>query len=412
MPALALEWLNLALRWAHVIAAIMWIGDSFLFMWLDSSLAPPSRKREGAVAGELWMVHSGGFYEVVKRRYLAPAELPPRLHWFKWEAYTTWISGFFLLGVVYYFGGGLFLLDRSVSAISFPAAIGLSLALLVAGWLVYDALWTSPLARRPAVAGLVSFALIVALAYALTRVFSGRAAFLHLGAVLGTIMTANVWRRIIPAQAHMLASTRAGEPVDVTLGERAKTRSIHNHYLTLPVLFTMLSSHFPGTWGHPLSWLSLVLLVVLGASVKYVMNFGSRSNRWIVLAGAVSLAGAIGLAVRAGAPTSAASDFRGDPPVAFEAARAIIELRCVTCHAAKPSNPSFPEPPLGVRLDEPERIAALAPRILARAVLTETMPLGNLTGMTAEERRTLGAWIAQGAKLGGAAGANPGDPAR
>jgi uncharacterized membrane protein len=402
MPALALEWLNLIVRWIHVIAAIMWIGDSFLFMWLDSSLAPPSRQREGAVTGELWMVHSGGFYEVVKRKYLAPSELPPHLHWFKWEAYTTWISGFFLLGIVYYFGGGLFLVDRGVSALGVPAAIALSLGLLVAGWLVYDALWTSPLAKRPATAGLVSFALIVALAYGLTHVFSGRAAFLHLGAVLGTIMTANVWRRIIPAQAHMLAATRAGTPVDVTYGERAKMRSIHNHYLTLPVLFTMLSNHFPGTWGHPLAWLSLVLLVVLGASVKYVMNFGPRRAGWITAAGVASLAGAVTLAVRAGAPASAAA-YRGEPAVAFADVEAIIGRRCITCHAAKPSNPAFPEPPLGVRLDEPARIAALAPRILARAVVTETMPLGNLTGMTPEERRTLGAWIAQGAKTGAAA---------
>ena len=407
MPPLALEWLNLVLRWTHVIAAILWIGDSFLFMWLDRSLAPPSRKREGAVAGELWMVHSGGFYELVKRRYLAPEELPPKLHWFMWEAYTTWISGFFLLGIVYYFGGGLFLVDRGVSAIGVPAAIGLSLGLLVAGWLVYDALWTSPLARTPGTAGLVSFALIVALAYGLGRVFSGRAAFLHLGAVLGTIMAANVWRRIIPAQAHMLAATRAGKPVDITFGERAKLRSIHNHYLTLPVLFTMLSNHFPGTWGHPLAWLSLVLLVVLGAAVKYVMNFGLLRSRWITLAGIASLVGAVTLAVRAGSPAASASAYRNDPPVAFATVQAIIATRCVTCHSARPTNPAFTEPPLGVRLDEPARIAALAPRILARAVITETMPLGNLTGMTPEERRTLGAWIAQGAKTGAAPGEAP-----
>ncbi|HEY2953914.1 MAG TPA: urate hydroxylase PuuD [Candidatus Eisenbacteria bacterium] len=404
MPAFALEWLNLVLRWAHVIAAIMWIGDSFLFMWLDSSLTPPTRKREGAVAGELWMVHSGGFYEVVKRRYLAPDELPAHLHWFKWEAYSTWISGFFLLGVVYYLGGGIYLLDRSVSPITLPWAIALSLGLLATGWLVYDALWTSPLARSPRAAALVSFALLTAAAFGLTRVFSGRAAFLHFGAMIGTVMVANVWRRIIPAQSRMLAATRAGEPVDVTLGERAKTRSIHNHYLTLPVLFTMLSNHFPGTWGHPLAWLTLVLLVVLGASVKYVMNFGARSNRWVVLAGLASLAGAIVLAARSGAPAGGAEAYRGEPPVAFETVQAIVEQRCVTCHAARPTNPAFPEPPLGVRLDEPERIARLAPRILVRAVVTKTMPLGNLTGMTEEERRTLGAWIAQGAKLEGAHG--------
>jgi len=407
MPALALEWLNLVLRWAHVIAAIMWIGDSFLFMWLDSSLTPPSRPRQGAVAGELWMVHSGGFYEVVKRRYLAPDELPAKLHWFQWEAYATWISGFFLLGVVYYFSGGIYLLDRSISAITLPAAIALSLVLLVSGWLVYDALWTSPLARRPRVAALVSFALLIAAAWGLTHVFSGRAAFLHFGAMLGTLMVANVWRRIIPAQARMMSATRAGEPVDVSYGERAKTRSIHNHYLTLPVLFTMLSNHFPGTWGHPLAWLSLILMVVLGAAVKYVMNFRARSNPWIVLAGAASHAGAIALVLRPGSPAAAAGDYRGVSPVAFEAVQAIIERRCVTCHAAKPTNPSFPEPPNGVRLDEPDRIARLAPRILARAVVTKTMPLGNLTGMTEEERRTLGAWIAQGARVTGAPASDP-----
>src|SRR5262249_44197507 len=211
-----------------------------------------------------------------------------------------------------------------------PAAIGLSLGLIVLGWLVYDALWTSPLARRPRVLGFVSFALIVALAFVLTHTLGGRAAFLHLGAVLGTIMAANALRRIIPAPAHMLAATRAGQPVDVTYGERAKMRSIHNHYMTLPVLFTMLSSHFPGTWGHPLAWLSLVLLVVLGAAVKYVMNFGLLRSRWITLAGAASLAGAIGLAVRAGGPAATASAYRGDPPVAFADVRAIVERRCVT----------------------------------------------------------------------------------
>ena len=399
MPAFALEWLNLVVRWIHVIAAIMWIGDSFLFMWLDSSLEPPTRKRQGAVAGELWMVHSGGFYEVVKRRYLAPDELPPHLHWFKWQAYSTWITGFLLLGIVYYFGGGIFLVDRSVAPLSQPWAIGLSLGLMAAGWLLYDALWTSPLARTR-IAAWVSVTLMVALAFGLTRLFSGRAAFLHFGAVLGTVMAANVWRRIIPAQTRMLAATRAGTPVDVTLGERAKTRSIHNHYLTLPVLFTMLSNHFPGTFGHPLAWLSLVLLTVLGASIKYVMNFRSRSNRWIVLAGLGSLVGAIALSLRAGAPGAAlaVSELRHAPKVEFETVRAIIETRCVTCHAARPTNPAFSEPPLGVRLDEPQRIAAFAPRILVRAVQTETMPLGNITAMTPEERRTLGAWIAQGAK--------------
>lgn len=401
MPPFVLEWLNLVLRWIHVIAGIMWIGDSFLFMWMDRSLTPPTRPRDGAVVGELWMVHSGGFYEVVKRKYLAPHEVPASLHWFMWEAYTTWISGFFLLGVVYYFGGGVYLVDRGVSGIGVGAAIALSLGVLVAGYLLYDLLWNSPLASRHALAGATSFALVVAATWGLTHVFSGRAAFIHVGALLGTIMAANVGHHIIPAQRKMLAATRAGQLVDVTLGERAKRRSIHNHYLTLPVLFTMLSSHFPATYGHPLAWLVLTLLIIVGATAKYVMNFRGRSSRWMIAAGALALVAVVALTARTPGAAPAGPDLRAAAPVPFAEARAIIERRCVTCHAAKPTNPSFPEPPSGVILEDPRRIQNLAERIMVRAVVTKTMPLGNLTGMTEEERRALGAWIAQGAKIDG-----------
>src|SRR5262245_38913594 len=203
MPAFALEWLNLVVRWVHVIAGSMWIGDSFLFMWMDRSLVAPSRARDGAVTGELWMVHSGGFYEVVKRKYLAPNEVPAHLHWFMWEAYTTWISGFFLLGVGYYFGGAVFLVDRGVSHLGTGAAIGRSLGVLLAGGRVYETLWSSPWRTRPGLASAISFLLIVAAAWGLTRVFSGRAAFIHVGAMLGTIMVANVANHINPAQRKM-----------------------------------------------------------------------------------------------------------------------------------------------------------------------------------------------------------------
>ena len=406
MPALALEWLNLVVRWIHVIAGIMWIGDSFLFTWMDRSLVPPSRPREGAVVGELWMVHSGGFYEVVKRKYLAPNEVPAHLHWFMWEAYTTWISGFFLLGIVYYFGGALYLVDRSVAPLGVGAAIGLSLAVLVAGVALYEGLWSSPLGRRPALAAAISFLLLIAASWGLTHLFSGRAAFIHVGALLGTIMAANVAHHIIPAQSRMLAATRAGTPVDTTLGEKAKRRSIHNHYLTLPVLFTMLSSHFPATYGHPQAWLVLTLLVIVGAAAKYVMNFRGGSNRWILAAGVLALAAVVTLTTRVPRPAGAAPDLASAPAVSFEEAHAILERRCVTCHARHPSNPSFTEPPSGVVFDSPARIHAYAPRILERAVVTKTMPLGNLTGMTEDERKTLGAWIVQGARVdsSGAAG--------
>ena len=404
MPTFVLEWLNLALRWIHVIAGILWIGDSFLFMWMDRSLTAPSRARDGAVVGELWMVHSGGFYEVVKRSHLAPNEVPDRLHWFMWEAYTTWISGFFLLGVVYYFGGAVYLLDRGRPGLGQGAAIGLSLGVLIIGYVVYDALWSSPLARRPRLAATISFALIVGACLGLTRLFSGRAAFIHVGAVLGTLMAANVAHHIIPAQRKMLAATRAARPVDVALGERAKARSIHNHYLTLPVLFTMLSSHFPATYGHPLAWLVLVLLIIVGAAAKVVMNQRGRSSRWVLAAGGAALVAVIALTARVPGAATAGPDLSRAPPVTFAQARAIIDRRCSSCHAARPSHPSFPQPPSGVILDDPERIRSLASRIMERAVVTRTMPLGNLTGMTEEERITLGAWIVQGARVDSSAG--------
>ena len=402
MPTPALEWLHLAARWIHVIAAIMWIGDSFLFMWMDRSLVAPSRPREGDVVGELWMVHSGGFYEVVKRRVLAPGEMPRTLHWFMWEAYTTWITGMLLLGIVYYFSGGVYLIDRSVSGLGLGAAIGISLGLLVAAWLVYDALWRSPLARSPALAAGVGFALIVATSYGLTRIYPGRAAFIQLGAMLGTIMVTNVAHVIIPAQRAMVAATRAGRAADAALGVRAKQRSTHNHYLTLPVLFTMLSNHFPSTYGSRHAWLVLALLVITGTALKYVMNYRARSHPSVVLAGAAALVAAVALTARPSPGTRAAASYRDAAPVAFAEVRAIIERRCLTCHATHPSNPSFPQPPSGIVLEDPRRIQSLAPRILVRAVETRTMPLGNLTGMTEEERATLGAWIAQGARIDGA----------
>ena len=402
MPTPALEWLHLAARWIHVIAAIMWIGDSFLFMWMDRSLVAPSRPREGDVVGELWMVHSGGFYEVVKRRVLAPGEMPRTLHWFMWEAYTTWITGMLLLGIVYYFSGGVYLIDRSVSGLGLGAAIGISLGLLVAAWLVYDALWRSPLARSPALAAGVGFALIVATSYGLTRIYPGRAAFIQLGAMLGTIMVTNVAHVIIPAQRAMVAATRAGRAADAALGVKAKQRSTHNHYLTLPVLFTMLSNHFPSTYGSRHAWLVLALLVITGTALKYVMNYRARSHPSVVLAGAAALVAAVALTARPSPGTRAAASYRDAAPVAFAEVRAIIERRCLTCHATHPSNPSFPQPPSGIVLEDPRRIQSLAPRILVRAVETRTMPLGNLPGMTEEERATLGAWIAQGARIDGA----------
>ena len=234
------EWLNLIIRWVHILAGIMWIGDSFLFMWLDSHLTKPTKVREGDVQGELWMTHSGGFYEVIKRKSLLKDEVPGMLYWFKWESYTTWISGFLLLHVVYHANKAALLIDPNVSTISSTAAILLSIALLPLAYGFYELLWKTPLKHSQRAFALVGVLLIAAVAYGLTLVFSARGAFLQTGAMLGTIMTANVFFRIIPAQKYMLAMTREGKPVDTTLGLRAKGRSIQNHYLTMPVLFTIL----------------------------------------------------------------------------------------------------------------------------------------------------------------------------
>ncbi len=330
---LLLDWLNLLVRWVHVIAAIMWIGDSFLFMWLDSHLTAPSRPRDGDVVGELWMTHSGGFYEVVKRKTLAQHELPAKLYWFKWESYTTWLSGFSLLCIVYYGGGAAFLVDRSVSDLSQAQATALSLALLPTGYLVYELLWATPLAKHQGALAGVGAGLLVGLAWALTHVFSGRGAYLQLGAMMATVMAANVFFRIIPSQRHMIAATTAGTPVDPRYGLRAKGRSIHNHYLTLPVLFTMLSNHFPSTYGHAQAWLVLTALGVFGVSLKYVMNFRARAHPLALASLGGSLLGFLFLTSPSKAGLPGLEGYASAPPVSFATVDAVLQARCVTCQS-------------------------------------------------------------------------------
>jgi uncharacterized membrane protein/cytochrome c551/c552 len=397
MSAFIHEWLNLLVRWVHVIAAIMWIGDSFLFMWLDSHLTAPSRPREGAVVGELWMTHSGGFYEVVKRKSLAQGEMPDTLHWFKWESYTTWISGFLLLIIVYHLNGASLLIDPGVYPLTGWQATAISLGVLPLAYGLYELLWKTPLAKNNRAFAAVGLVLITGLAFVFTRVFSARGAFLQVGATLGTIMAANVFFRIIPAQRYMLAMTREGKPVDTTLGLRAKGRSIQNHYLTLPVLFTMLSNHFPSTYGGSMPWLVLGLLFVVGAGLKYAMNFRANTPPLAWAGTGLALIGVIILTRPP--PDPALEQFAGKPPVQFEQVASVMQTRCATCHAARPSSPMFAAPPQGVVLDTPDAIRTHAERVFVRAVATKTMPLGNLTGMTEEERALVGAWFAQGGEV-------------
>ena len=397
MSPTLLEWLNVALRWAHVVAAIMWIGDSFLFMWLDSHLERPRKPRDGDVQGELWMTHSGGFYEVVKRKSLRPEEMPPRLYWFKWESYSTWITGFFLITVVYYLGGGAMLVEPG-SPFIHAEAVALSIVLLGGGVVLYDFLCRIGLAQNLRVFGVLALALVMALTWGLLHIYTPRAVFLQVGAMIATIMSSNVLLRIIPAQRHMLAMTRAGKPVDTSYGLRAKLHSTHNHYLTLPVLFLMLSNHFPSLYGSERPWLTLGLIATVGVGVKLFMNQRLRMHPVKLVGTAGALASVVWITLPA--PMVLPALEAGGEEVAYADVHHVIQTRCISCHATKPSDPSWPAPPLGVVLESPEQVHAFRDRIAVRAVQTKTMPLGNLTGMTEEERGLVGAWIAQGAKLG------------
>jgi uncharacterized membrane protein len=389
------DWANLLLRWAHFIAGIAWIGSSFYFIWLDRALTQPAQPKAG-VEGDLWMVHSGGFYQVEKRRP-GPGDVPPVLHWFKWEAMLTWITGIALLVLVFYLSGA-YLLDPGVSRISRLAATALGIGLVVFSWPVYDGLWRSPLARHPAPATAVSLALLTAVTILVCRLFSGRAAFMHVGALLGTIMVANVWERIIPAQKQMVDATRAGRAADFTLGERAKQRSVHNSYMTFPLLFIMLSNHFPATYAIPENWLVLLLLFVAGGAVRHAMIGHGVSSRWALVPAGLALAGAMLLST----PKGAAAPARGNaadsvPP--FHVVRSIIDERCLPCHSQYQSDRTFGPTPGGVTFDTPESITRLAERIRVRAVDTKTMPPANKTGLTDAERALLARWIQVGAPL-------------
>jgi uncharacterized membrane protein len=393
------DWLNIGLRWAHLIAGIGWIGTSLYFMWLDAALIRSNLPRPD-VEGYAWLLHSGGFY-LVERRKLPPGELPSPIHWFKWEAGMTFLTGFPLLVLVYYTTGGVYLVDPAVSSITPAWAVVVGIGLLIVAWIVYDLLWTSPLARdggRPAT--VVSWVLLFAVVYALTRVLSGRAAFLHVGAMLGTIMVANVWMRIIPAQRDLIAAAEAGRTPDDTLSSRAKQRSTHNSYVTFPVIFTMLSNHYPATYGHPLNWLVLSLLIVVGVGARHVMlarDKGKPADWWLLPSAA-----ALAVAVYLTSPAWHGGATGGGDRVAFTAVKGVIERRCVSCHSRTPTDDVFRVAPNGVTFDAPESIRAHAETIRTRVVLSRTMPLGNKTGITEGERDLLARWLAQGAPIDGA----------
>jgi len=389
----ATDWLNLLGRWLHVIAGIVWIGSSFYFIALDNHLRPPEQEddRDAGVGGESWEIHGGGFYRVQKYR-VAPRELPEPLHWFKWEAYTTWLSGFALLVVLYYFHADTYLIDKSVADLSPWQAIAISIGLLAASWLVYDAL-CRVLGSRPLVLAATLLALITLSAWGISHLFSGRATYLQVGAMIGTMMVGNVFFVIIPAHWELVRAKQAGREPDPAANERGKLRSVHNNYLTLPVVFTMISNHFPFTYGHSYSWLILVVLLVIGAWIRHFFNLRHAGRTvW-----AIPVTAALAVALLAVLIRPQNESVAGTAAVPFARVAQVIDQRCTACHSLHPTK--VDEAPLGITMDTPVEIQRLAPGIQQQAVDSTAMPLGNVTGMTTAERRLLGRWIAQGAKI-------------
>ncbi|MBA5607296.1 urate hydroxylase PuuD [Duganella sp. FT3S] len=394
-----LEWLNLIVRWLHIITGIAWIGASFYFVWLDNSIRPPAPGSELArkgVSGELWAVHGGGFYN--PQKYLvAPAELPKELHWFKWEAYTTWLSGIALLTIAYYFNAQAMMIDKQVADIGSWQAVGIGIGTLVAGWTVYDLLCRSPLGQRELPFGIVIFVLIVAAAYGLTHVLSGRAAYIHVGALIGTIMVGNVLMLIIPGQRKMVEAMQAGGLPDPKHGQKAKQRSVHNNYFTLPVLFIMISNHYAMTYRNEHAWLVLAFIMAAGVLIRHFFNLRHKGRvEWRYPVAGVALLLAVAVAIAPPKPVAVAP--AADPAAAFNNVKAVIGQRCVSCHSAHPTQPGFATAPLGMVLDTDQQIRQSAEKIYKQAVQLKAMPIGNLTNMTDAERATIAAWYESGAK--------------
>ena len=390
------EWASMILRWLHVVAGIAWIGSSFYFIHLDLSLKPRPGLPAG-VKGDAWQVHGGGFYHMVK--YLsAPPRLPDELTWFKWEAYATWLSGFALLVVVYYLGADLYLIDRTVLDLTAPQAAGVAFVSLAVAWLAYEALCRSPIGKHEGLLAAIGYIFLVGLTYAFTHVFSGRGAFTQIGALIGTIMVANVFVVIIPNQKKIVAALIAGQTPDAALGDQGKQRSVHNNYLTLPVVLLMISNHYPLLFATRYNWLIVAIVLAIGPFIRHFYNSrhaGKGSPWWtwgVAAAGMIAIAWLSSLgpkATQTGAPAPAAS---------FAAAQEIVLSRCSMCHASEPVWEGIATAPKGVALDSAARIRDHARLIDLFAVRSDAMPPGNVTEMSGEERRLLAAWLAGGAK--------------
>lgn len=388
-----IEWTGLLIRWFHFMIGVAWIGASFYFIWLNNTVRPPAAGEQvpEGVAGGLWAVHGGAFYNVHKYAG-APAKLPEVLHWFKWEAYLTWITGFLLLLLHFWSQAGTMMVDAGVMALTPAQAVGVGAGTLIGGWLFYDGLCRTSLKERGGLLAAILLAFITAVSWGLFHALSARAAYIHVGAMVGTWMAANVLFVIIPGQRAMVEAMISGAPPPLERGKAGALRSLHNNYLTLPVLFTMISGHFPQTWGHPQGWLILIALGLVGASWRHWVNLDERGvhKPWIPAAALLAFLG-LGLLLRP-APAPAAD---GAPAVPMVEVQQIVAARCLSCHATAPIQPGFVSPPKGMILETPAQILAAGPKIHQQVIVAGVMPLGNLTGMTPEERARIGQWCAE-----------------
>jgi uncharacterized membrane protein len=388
MEAYLVDWLNLLARWVHFITGVAWIGASFYFIWLDNHLESPRSTEDvdKGVGGEVWSVHGGGFYHAQKYK-VAPQVIPETLHWFKWEAYSTWLSGMFLLVLVYWYGAQVYLIDPTTAELTPLTAVAIAAGVIVGGWIVYDLLCKTKLGENERLFAAVLFGLVALLAWGLCQFFSGRGAYIHFGAVLGTIMVANVFFVIIPGQRRMVDAAKRGEVPDPRDGIRAKQRSVHNTYFTLPVLFVMTSNHYAMTYSHEYNWAILIAISLAGALIRiyFVARHSGKASPIPLIIAGVLLAGVAALiAPRASAASGEA--------VAFDDVRAVVAHRCMTCHSAVPTHPAFPAAPGGVILDTDAQIVAEAQRIHQQTVITRVMPIGNLTNISEEERDIIDRW--------------------
>jgi uncharacterized membrane protein len=386
-----LEWLNIVVRVMHFTFGIAWIGASFYFVFLENALNRTVNVRD-ELAGNLWAVHGGGFYYLEKYK-VAPKTIPRHLHWFKYEAYFTWISGFALLFIVYYFNASAMLVDTDIMKLTSLQAISISIGSFIIAWFIYDLLCKSPLRKKPWLFALTGVIILIGFAYFYSHVFSGRAAFIHFGAMIGSIMVANVFFVIIPSQKSMVNAAKKGILPDAQKGKNALFRSIHNNYFTLPVLFVMVSNHFPSTFSYQYQWAVLAAISIGSAGIKHWLNLRERGQLsiWIMPASVIILLAAAYVT----APQTVNTKCR---EVSFAEVNVIIQQRCVSCHSSRPTDEVYTAPPNGVKYDTPQEIFAKKELIMQRVVITKTMPTNNKTNMTPEERDIIRCWIEAGAQ--------------